>query len=100
MTSRPPTKTRMPAANLILLRHGESAWNREQRFTGWADVGLTAEGEAQVLQAARARGRAGLRRRLYLGAAALHALRSSCCSTRWAAPALPQHFDWRLNERH
>ena len=33
---------------LILLRHGQSQWNLEDRFTGWVDVDLTAEGEAQA----------------------------------------------------
>ena len=33
---------------LILLRHGQSQWNLENRFTGWVDVDLTAEGEAQA----------------------------------------------------
>ena len=33
---------------LILLRHGQSTWNLENRFTGWVDVDLTAEGEAQA----------------------------------------------------
>ena len=33
---------------LILLRHGESSWNRENRFTGWTDVGLTEQGLAEA----------------------------------------------------
>ena len=33
---------------LVLLRHGQSQWNLENRFTGWVDVDLTAEGEAQA----------------------------------------------------
>ena len=33
---------------LVLLRHGESSWNRENRFTGWADVGLTEHGLAEA----------------------------------------------------
>jgi len=35
-------------SRLILLRHGQSQWNLENRFTGWVDVDLTAEGEAQA----------------------------------------------------
>ena len=34
--------------SLVLLRHGQSQWNLENRFTGWVDVNLTAEGEAQA----------------------------------------------------
>ena len=37
-------------SKLILLRHGQSQWNLENRFTGWVDVDLTAEGEAQASQ--------------------------------------------------
>jgi 2,3-bisphosphoglycerate-dependent phosphoglycerate mutase len=37
---------------LVLLRHGQSQWNLENRFTGWVDVDLTAEGEAQARAAA------------------------------------------------
>ena len=38
-------------ANLVLLRHGESAWNRENRFTGWADVDLTEWGCSEAKRA-------------------------------------------------
>ncbi len=37
---------------LVLLRHGQSVWNKENRFTGWTDVGLTPEGEAEAHRAA------------------------------------------------
>ena len=36
---------------LVLLRHGESVWNRENRFTGWTDVGLTPQGEQEAREA-------------------------------------------------
>lgn len=96
-----PETPRLPVANLILLRHGESAWNREQRFTGWADVGLTPEGEAQVLQAAEALRTAGLG----FDVAYTSVLRRCTHSQQLLLDALgcagvPQHFDWRLNERH
>ena len=38
---------------LVLLRHGESVWNQENRFTGWTDVGLTEKGLAEALAAGR-----------------------------------------------
>jgi 2,3-bisphosphoglycerate-dependent phosphoglycerate mutase len=38
---------------LVLLRHGQSAWNKENRFTGWTDVELTGQGQAEALEAAR-----------------------------------------------
>ena len=36
---------------LVLLRHGQSTWNKENRFTGWKDVGLTEKGTAEARQA-------------------------------------------------
>ena len=38
---------------LVLLRHGESVWNKENRFTGWIDVGLTDKGVAEAQEAGR-----------------------------------------------
>ena len=38
---------------LVLIRHGESTWNLENRFTGWSDVGLTSTGIAQATEAGR-----------------------------------------------
>jgi len=39
---------------LVLIRHGESVWNLENRFTGWTDVGLTERGAAEALSGAKA----------------------------------------------
>ena len=39
--------------NLILVRHGQSLWNKERRFTGWADIGLTDQGKSEAEQAGR-----------------------------------------------
>ena len=57
---------------LVLLRHGESDWNRENRFTGWTDVDLSATGIAEAHEAARLLAAEGLdvRRRLHLAAPA------------------------------
>jgi 2,3-bisphosphoglycerate-dependent phosphoglycerate mutase len=38
---------------LVLVRHGQSTWNLENRFTGWTDVGLTEQGEAEAREAGR-----------------------------------------------
>ena len=59
---------------LVLLRHGESVWNRENRFTGWTDVDLNETGVAQARSAgaAAARGRLRVRRGVHLGAEACH----------------------------
>lgn len=94
----------MPAlfhSRLILVRHGESQWNREQRFTGWADVDLTAEGVAQMHDAARALAAAGI-----LIDAAFSSVLLRCTRSLWelldAADCtwVPRTLDWRLNERH
>lgn len=94
------------AGELILIRHGESEWNRSQRFTGWADVGLTERGREQMRRVAAALARAQrvpeiawcstlLRCRQSLDEllATLHD------ATAGAAP-IETRFDWRLNERH
>ncbi len=87
--------------SLILLRHGESAWNAENRFTGWTDVDLTPAGEAEARHAAdliRAEG-------LIVDVAMTSVLKRSIRSTWIVLDALdrmwiPQICDWRLNERH
>ncbi len=48
---------------LVLLRHGESIWNRENRFTGWTDVRLTPQGEQEAREAGRKGGMASHRRK-------------------------------------
>ena len=39
--------------NLILVRHGQSLWNKERRFTGWADIALTEQGKSEARQAGK-----------------------------------------------
>lgn len=52
MTGRPDNAETTPGENvLVLVRHGESEWNRSNRFTGWKDVGLTEEGMAEAHRA-------------------------------------------------
>ena len=86
---------------LVLLRHGESQWNAEKRFTGWADVPLTAQGRAEARQAGQQLLEGGFR----CGAACSSVLQRAIhtldivlaglgCS--WA----PVQKDWRLNEKH
>ena len=86
-------------SRLILLRHGQSAWNLEDRFTGWTDVDLTDAGRAEAQRAGDAlRGQpfdrcytSVLRRAIHTAWIVLDATNSF-----WR-PLLP---DWRLNERH
>jgi len=86
---------------LVLLRHGESDWNRENRFTGWADVDLSAKG----IEEARAGGRVlkaeGLRFDLAFTSVLKRAIRTLWLTLdeldqMW----LPVEKSWRLNERH
>ena len=86
---------------LILVRHGQSQWNLENRFTGWWDVDLTAKGEAE----ARAAGTL-LRAKNMLPDAAFTSLQTRAIRTLHLALEtagrlwIPETKDWRLNERH
>ena len=86
---------------LVLLRHGQSAWNLENRFTGWIDVDLTEEGCAQARRAGQDLADAGIAadvlhtslqtRAIHTAELALHQ-----CERSW----IPVRRSWRLNERH
>jgi len=86
---------------LILVRHGQSQWNLENRFTGWWDVDLTAKGEEE----ARAAG-ALLRAKGMLPTVAFTSLQTRAIRTLHLALEaagrvwVPETKDWRLNERH
>ena len=86
---------------IVLLRHGESQWNRENRFTGWVDVDLTEKGITEAREAGRLIGEAGLDFDVAYGSVLKRAIRTMWIVLReidrmW----LPQHLSWRLNERH
>jgi 2,3-bisphosphoglycerate-dependent phosphoglycerate mutase len=86
---------------LVLLRHGESAWNRENRFTGWTDVDLSPVG----IEEARAAGRV-LKSSGYEFDIAYTSVLKRAIRTLWIALDeldrlwLPIEKSWRLNERH
>jgi 2,3-bisphosphoglycerate-dependent phosphoglycerate mutase len=86
---------------LVLIRHGESTWNLENRFTGWTDVPLTATGVAQARQAGKL-----LREGGYEFDVAYTSVLKRAVWTLWHAldemdrTWLPVQHDWRLNERH
>jgi 2,3-bisphosphoglycerate-dependent phosphoglycerate mutase len=86
---------------LALLRHGQSQWNLENRFTGWVDVNLTAEGEAQARAGGMLLGASGVAfDRLYTSVLT-RAIRTGTIAIEEAGLAwLPVVKDWRLNERH
>ena len=86
---------------LVLLRHGESTWNKENRFTGWTDVDLTDKGREEARNAGKLLKQGGfafdfvytsvLKRAIWTSVLALDEL-----DELW----LPVERDWRLNERH
>jgi 2,3-bisphosphoglycerate-dependent phosphoglycerate mutase len=86
---------------LVLIRHGESTWNLENRFTGWTDVPLTATGVAQARESGRLLREAG-----YEFDLAVTSVLKRAIWTLWHAldemdrTWLPTLKDWRLNERH
>jgi 2,3-bisphosphoglycerate-dependent phosphoglycerate mutase len=90
----------MPST-LVIVRHGESTWNQENRFTGWHDVALTAEGETQAAAAGVAMRDAGLF--FDVGHTSLQTRAVVTANLALAAlgqPWLPVQRSWRLNERH
>jgi len=86
---------------LVLLRHGESVWNKENRFTGWTDVGLSEKGVAEAETAGRRLREAGYTFDLCHTSVLKRAIK-----TLWLALEeldlmyLPVRNHWRLNERH
>ena len=86
---------------IVLLRHGESVWNRENRFTGWADVGLTPQGLDEAKQAA-----ALLIDAQFAFDVAFTSVLKRAIKTLWVVLEdmdrmwIPVHHSWRLNERH
>jgi 2,3-bisphosphoglycerate-dependent phosphoglycerate mutase len=86
---------------LVLLRHGESEWNKKNLFTGWRDVRLTEQGEREAREAGRTLAAAGLSFDV-----AYTSLLSRAIKTLWLALEemdlmwLPVIKHWRLNERH
>ena len=86
---------------LVLLRHGESTWNRENRFTGWTDVDLTDKGREEAREA----GRLMAAEKFEFDVAYTSVLKRAI-RTLWIALDemdmmwIPVHRSWRLNERH
>jgi 2,3-bisphosphoglycerate-dependent phosphoglycerate mutase len=86
---------------LVLLRHGESGWNRENRFTGWTDVDLSPQGVDEARSAGRLLKAEGYRFDLAFTSVLKRAIRTLHLALEeldqlW----LPVTKDWRLNERH
>ena len=91
----------MPPPRLVLVRHGQSAWNRQNRFTGWEDPPLTPKGRKEAKETAEMMADASMT----FDAAFTSYLRRAV-ETLWEIQRrmnlmwLPSATDWRLNERH
>lgn len=88
-------------SKLILVRHGESTWNLENRFTGWVDVDLTATGVQQAQHAGQLLKQAGLHFDLAYTSVLKRAIRTlwhiqDAMDLMW----VPVVHSWRINERH
>jgi len=88
-------------STLILLRHGQSEWNKENRFTGWTDVDLSEQGINEAYRAGQELRKAGLTFDIAFTSVLKRAIR-----TLWIVMDdmdlmwVPVERDWRLNERH
>lgn len=86
---------------LVLLRHGQSTWNLENRFTGWTDVGLSPQGVQEALSSGQM-----LRDLGYTFDIAYTSVLKRAVKTLWIVLEemelewIPVYNDWRLNERH
>jgi 2,3-bisphosphoglycerate-dependent phosphoglycerate mutase len=86
---------------LVLLRHGESIWNKEDKFTGWTDVDLSAKGIAEAKEAGKT-----LRENGYLFDVAFTSVLKRAIRTLWLVLDemdlmwIPVYRSWRLYERH
>lgn len=88
-------------SRLIFLRHGQSEWNLENRFTGWTDVDLSDKGREEARHAGELISKAGLKPDLYITSylrRAIHTLHiaAEAMNREW----IPEIKDWHLNERH
>jgi 2,3-bisphosphoglycerate-dependent phosphoglycerate mutase len=86
---------------VVLLRHGESTWNKENRFTGWTDVGLSDKGVQEAIEAGQVLLKEG-----YVFDLAFTSVLKRAIKTLWLALEemdlmwIPVYNHWRLNERH
>jgi len=86
---------------LVLVRHGESSWNKENRFTGWTDVDLSEKGRQEALEGGQI-----LKKECYTFDVAYTSVLKRAIRTLWTILDemdlmwIPVHRSWRLNERH
>jgi 2,3-bisphosphoglycerate-dependent phosphoglycerate mutase len=92
---------RMVMIKVVLLRHGESTWNKENRFTGWTDVGLSEKGVVEAHEAARLLREGGYEFDLAFTSVLKRAIKTldivlEDMDHSW----IPVRKSWRLNEKH
>jgi 2,3-bisphosphoglycerate-dependent phosphoglycerate mutase len=86
---------------LVLLRHGESVWNKENRFTGWTDVDLSEQGLIEAREAGRLLKQSGFTFDVAYTSVLKRAIRTLWITLdQMDLMWLPVHNSWRLNERH
>jgi 2,3-bisphosphoglycerate-dependent phosphoglycerate mutase len=91
----------MATHRLVLLRHGESEWNKLNRFTGWWDAQLTELGEAQAIAGGRLMAERGIAPDLLHTSLQTRAIRTAELALfEMGRSWIPVRRDWRLNERH
>src|SRR3954471_22059169 len=87
--------------DVVLLRHGESDWNKENRFTGWKDVDLSEKGRAEAAEAGRLLKAAGFSFDLAFTSVLKRAIKTlNIALEEMDQLWLPVTKHWRLNERH
>lgn len=88
-------------SRLVLVRHGQSEWNLQNRFTGWVDVNLTGEGEAQAKKAGALMKAAGFAPKRAFVSMLTRAIRTlNLALADMGLSWIPVEKSWRLNERH
>ena len=85
---------------LVLLRHGESTWNKENRFTGWTDVPLTDKGIEEAKEAGRILKKEGYTFDVVFTNVLKRATKTTKIVLKEMNLDIPVHESWRLNERH
>tara|TARA_S200000501_G_C20778516_1_gene723890 strand:- start:50 stop:796 length:747 start_codon:yes stop_codon:yes gene_type:complete len=86
---------------LVLLRHGESQWNLENRFTGWTNVDLTEKGEEEARKAGQLLNQEAIKFNVVHTSLLKRANRTmEICIDEMGLSNVSKKFDWRLNERH
>lgn len=86
---------------LVLLRHGQSKWNLENKFTGWTDVELTKKGESEAKRAGELIGEEGIKLDLVYTSVLKRAINTmNICLSNFDNNKPDIFYDWRLNERH